>query len=120
MKLLNFFTLTIITASLSLVSCDTNQGTVTNTETEVVSVDTVDSSVSYDVNRKTIELVDTTGATVEYDIERRVVKRTVGVDTVTREMTQEEVEAYERGDYNTVDTEVSTDVETEEIEDIDG
>ena len=119
MKLLNFFTIALTLSSLTLVSCDSNQGTVTNTETEVVSVDTVDSSVSYDVNRKTIELVDTTGATVEYDIERRVVKRTVGVDTVTRDMTQEEVEAYERGDYNTVDTDVETDVETEDV-DIDG
>ena len=119
MKLLNFFTLAITLGSLSLVSCDTNQGTVTNTETEVVEVDTVDSNITYDVNRKTIELVDTTGATVEYDIERRVVKRTVGVDTVTREMTQEEVEAYERGDYNTVDTDVETDIETEDV-DIDG
>lgn len=98
--------------------CDNPQqeGNVVDTETEVVEVDTVGANVTYDVNRKTIELVDTTGATVQYDIEKKIVKRTVGTDTVVRDMTQEEQEAYERGDYNTVDTEVDTDIETEDVD----
>ncbi|MGB3587143.1 MAG: hypothetical protein WBA23_11415 [Tunicatimonas sp.] len=101
---------------LSAVACDTNQATVTESESRVISIDTVGAEVTYDVNRKVVESVDTVGATTEYEIEKTVVKRTVEVDTITKEITREKSRELEKGNYKVVEEEVETVQESEEVE----
>lgn len=100
---------------LAAVACDTNQATVTESETKVISVDTVSAEVTYDVNRKTIESVDTVGATTEYDIEKTVVKRTIEIDTITKEIAREKNRELEEGNYKVVEEEVETVQKSEKV-----
>jgi hypothetical protein len=101
---------------LATVGCTGNNGKVTETETTVLEVDTVDAEVTYDVNRKTVESVDTVGATTEYEVEKKVVKRTIEIDTITKELSPEEQQDYAKGDYEVVEEEVEKEQESEEIE----
>ncbi len=86
------------------------------TETKVVDVDTVGAETTYEVRERTIEQVDTVGATTEYDVEKQVVRRTVDVDTLTKDVDGQARVDMEEGDYKTVDTDVDTETVTEEVD----
>lgn len=101
---------------LATVGCTNNNGKVTETETTVLEIDTVDAEVTYDVNRKTVESVDTVGATTEYEVEKKVVKRTVEIDTITRELSPQEQQEYVKGDYEVVEEEVEKEQKSEKVE----
>jgi hypothetical protein len=110
------------TLALTFVSCDNVSNTSESadadarTETKVVGVDTVGAETTYDVRTREIEQVDTVGATTEYDVEKQVVRRTVDVDTLTKEVDGQARVDMEKGDYKTVDTDVETETVTEEVD----
>ncbi len=93
----------------------TAEGDTTYTETEVAQIDTIETTVTYDVNRRTIEQVDTIGATKTYEIERKVIKKTVVIDTLTETVDKEQEVDYEKGNYQVLDEQVEKDTVTETI-----
>lgn len=107
---------------MTMVSCgnvgDANESTDADvrTETTVVDVDTVGAETSYDVRERTIEQVDTVGATTEYDVEKQVVRRTVDIDTLTKEVDGQARIDMEEGDYKTVDTDVDQETVTKDVD----
>ncbi|WKN42177.1 hypothetical protein [Tunicatimonas pelagia] len=108
--------LTLPAVALIAIACDANQATVTESETTVISIDTVEAEVTYDVNRKVVESVDTVGATTEYEIEKTIVKRTVEVDTITKEIEREQKQEFAQGNYKVIEEEVKTEQRSEEVE----
>lgn len=108
--------------AMSLVGCgnigDANDSADADvrTETKVVDVDTVGAETTYDVRERTIEQVDTVGATTEYDVEKQVVRRTVDIDTLTKEVDGQARVDMEEGDYKTVDTDVERETVTEDTD----